>query len=87
MEIQLIVGRPFNEHDEADAPPVSMVNQSIVRGFGRTRIRWASALGSGIPEAVRSGGRAWGREERQPGGRAGRTRCPSDTRSSLAQLF
>ena len=33
MGIPLIAGRPFNEHDEADAPPVSMVNQSIVRRF------------------------------------------------------
>jgi predicted permease len=33
MGIPLIAGRTFTEHDDADAPPVALVNQSVVRRF------------------------------------------------------
>jgi len=33
MGIAVVAGRPFTEHDDADAPPVALVNQNIVRKF------------------------------------------------------
>jgi putative ABC transport system permease protein len=33
MGIALVAGRAFTDHDDADAPPVTLVNQSIVRTF------------------------------------------------------
>jgi putative ABC transport system permease protein len=33
MGIAIVAGRPFTDHDDADAPPVVLVNQNIVRKF------------------------------------------------------
>jgi putative ABC transport system permease protein len=33
MGIAVVAGRPFTDHDDADAPPVALVNQNIVRKF------------------------------------------------------
>jgi putative ABC transport system permease protein len=33
MGIAVVAGRPFTDHDDADAPPVALVNQNIVRRF------------------------------------------------------
>jgi putative ABC transport system permease protein len=33
MGIAVVAGRPFTEHDDAQAPPVALVNQSVVRQF------------------------------------------------------
>jgi putative ABC transport system permease protein len=33
MGIAVVAGRPFTDHDDADAPPVALVNQNIVHKF------------------------------------------------------
>src|SRR5580704_11559051 len=33
MGTAVVAGRPFTDHDDADAPPVALVNQNIVRKF------------------------------------------------------
>jgi putative ABC transport system permease protein len=35
LHVPLMRGRTFTEHDDADAPPVAMVNQSVVRHYWR----------------------------------------------------
>jgi putative ABC transport system permease protein len=54
MGIPLIKGRDFSEHDTAGAPPVAIVNQTLVRGFwpGRDPIGQHIMMGAPRPGAA-----------------------------------
>ena len=57
MEIPLLRGPVFPDHDTMEGPPVAIIDEKFARGSGRTRIRLANTCG-GIPRN-RSQLRAW----------------------------
>ncbi len=42
LQIPMLQGRPFDEHDSADAPYVAIVSESLAHRYWPGRVRWAN---------------------------------------------
>ena len=67
LDLPIVEGRSFNDHDTADSPPVCIVSEAVVRGYlqGRSPIGVKVSLRAASPTSPRSEVR--NRRRRAPG--------------------